>query len=112
MAATTCSVSGIETLLGKVGLDTPVPDFPDADIVHNPQDIFRVYLADTLQKLVNCDRLVAYDAIQTSNITGMGDLIIVAPRLRLKGVKPEELAKDLLQKVRWLESRRISITDR
>ncbi|PNP66722.1 hypothetical protein FNYG_13452 [Fusarium nygamai] len=99
MAATTCSVSGIETLLGKVGLDTPVPDFPDADIVHNPQDIFRVYLADTLQKLVNCDRLVAYDAIQTSNITGMGDLIIVAPRLRLKGVKPEELAKDLLQKL-------------
>ncbi|KAF5558645.1 arginyl-tRNA synthetase [Fusarium mexicanum] len=90
---------GIETLLGKVGLDTPVPDFPDADIVHNPQDIFRVYLADTLQKLVNCDRLVAYDAIQTSNITGMGDLIIVAPRLRLKGVKPEELAKDLLQKL-------------
>ncbi|KAF5685183.1 arginyl-tRNA synthetase [Fusarium denticulatum] len=81
------------------GLDTPVPDFPDADIVHNPQDIFRVYLADTLQKLVNCDRLVAYDAIQTSNITGMGDLIIVAPRLRLKGVKPEELAKDLLQKL-------------
>nr|RBQ84133.1 hypothetical protein FVER53263_00424 [Fusarium verticillioides] len=90
---------GIETLLGKVGLDTPVPDFPDADIVHNPQDIFRVYLADTLQKLVNCDKLVAYDAIQTSNITGMGDLIIVAPRLRLKGVKPEELAKDLLQKL-------------
>ncbi|KAF5973027.1 arginyl-tRNA synthetase [Fusarium bulbicola] len=76
-----------------------LPDFPDADIVHNPQDIFRVYLADILQKLVNCDRLVAYDAIQTSNITGMGDLIIVAPRLRLKGVKPEELAKDLLQKL-------------
>ncbi|RBQ76752.1 hypothetical protein FVER14953_20075 [Fusarium verticillioides] len=100
MAATTCSVSGIENLLGKAGLDTPIPEYPGADIVHNPQDIFRVYLADTLQKLVNCDRLVAYDAIQTSNITGMGDLVIVAPKLRLKDVKAEELAKDLLQKVR------------
>ncbi|RBR21815.1 hypothetical protein FVER53590_00424 [Fusarium verticillioides] len=99
MAATTCSVSGIENLLGKAGLDTPIPEYPGADIVHNPQDIFRVYLADTLQKLVNCDRLVAYDAIQTSNITGMGDLVIVAPKLRLKDVKAEELAKDLLQKL-------------
>ncbi|KAF5565332.1 arginyl-tRNA synthetase [Fusarium phyllophilum] len=80
-------------------LYTPIPEYPGADIVHNPQDIFRVYLADTIQKLVNCDRLVAYDAIQTSNITGMGDLVIVAPKLRLKDVKADELAKDLLQKV-------------
>ncbi|EXA51765.1 arginyl-tRNA synthetase [Fusarium oxysporum f. sp. raphani 54005] len=99
MAATTCSVTGIENLLGKAGLDTPIPEYPGADIVHNPQDIFRVYLADTLQKLVNCDRLVAYDAIQTSNITGMGDLVIVAPKLRLKDVKAEQLAKDLLQRL-------------
>ncbi|KAH7269391.1 uncharacterized protein BKA55DRAFT_588120 [Fusarium redolens] len=99
MAATTCSVSGIENLLGRVGLDTPIPEFPGADIVHNPQDIFRVYLADTLEKLLHCDRMVAYDAIQTSNVTGMGDLVIVAPRLRLKNVKPEDLVKDLLQKL-------------
>ncbi|KAF4963838.1 hypothetical protein FSARC_8198 [Fusarium sarcochroum] len=99
MAATTCSVGGIETLLGRAGLDTPVPDFPGADIVHNPQDIFRVYLADLLQKLLDCDRLVAYDAIQTSNITGMGDLVVVAPRLRLKGVKAEDLVTDLAQKL-------------
>ncbi|TVY71037.1 Arginine--tRNA ligase [Fusarium oxysporum f. sp. cubense] len=99
MAATTCSVSGIENLLGRVGLDTPIPEFPGADIVHNPQDIFRVYLADTLEKLLHCDRMVAYDAIQTSNVTGMGDLVIVAPRLRLKDVKPEDLVKDLLQKL-------------
>ncbi|CAG1995314.1 unnamed protein product [Fusarium graminearum] len=99
MAVTTCSVSGIETLLGKAGLDTPIPEYPGADIVHNPQDIFRVYLAETIQKLTNCDRLVAYDAIQTSNVTGMGDLVVVAPRLRLKDVNNEDLAKDLLQKL-------------
>jgi arginyl-tRNA synthetase len=100
MSVTTCSVSGIENLLGKAGLDTPIPEYPGADIVHNPQDIFRVYLADTIQKLTNCDRLIAYDAIQTSNVTGMGDLVVVAPRLRLKDVNNEDLAKDLLQNVR------------
>ncbi|KAM0343198.1 hypothetical protein ACHAPU_008791 [Fusarium lateritium] len=99
MAATTCSVSGIENLLGKAGLDTPIPDFPDADIVHNPQDIFRVYLADLLQKLVNCDRKIAYDAIQTSNVTGGGDLVIVAPRLRFQGMRPEDLVSDLAQRL-------------
>lgn len=100
MAATTCSVGGIENLLGKAGLDTPIPDFPGADIVHNPQDIFRVYLAELVQKLVNCDRLIAYDAIQTPNVTGMGDLVIVAPRLRLKDTRPEDLVSDLAQRVR------------
>lgn len=100
MATTTCSVSGIEDLLGKAGLHTPVPEFPGADIVHNPQDIFRVYLADTLQRLVDCDRLVAYESIQPSNVTGQGDLVIVSPRLRLKDVKPKDLVLDLAHRVR------------
>ncbi|EEU48124.1 uncharacterized protein NECHADRAFT_31699 [Fusarium vanettenii 77-13-4] len=99
MAATTCSVSGLEDLLGKAGLHTPVPEFPGADIVHNPQDIFRVYLADTLQRLVDCDRLVAYEAIQPSNVTGQGDLVIVSPRLRLKDVKPKDLVLDLAHRL-------------
>ncbi|KAM0253461.1 hypothetical protein ACHAP5_000490 [Fusarium lateritium] len=76
-----------------------MPDYPGADIVHNPQDIFRVYLAELLQKLVKCDRLTAYDAIQTPNVTGMGDLVIVAPRLRLRDVKPEDLVLDLAQRL-------------
>ncbi|KAJ4137427.1 hypothetical protein NW768_003014 [Fusarium equiseti] len=99
MAVTTCSVSGIENLLDKAGLHTPIPEYPGADIVHNPQDIFRVYLADTIQKLTDCDRQIAYDAIQTSNVTGMGDLVVVAPRLRIQNTNHEELAKDLLQKL-------------
>ncbi|CAM1504760.1 Fc.00g023510.m01.CDS01 [Cosmosporella sp. VM-42] len=95
----TCSVNGLQDLLGKVGLDTPVPAFAGGDIIHNPQDIFRAYLADTLQKLVDCDRAVAYDAIQPSNVTGMGDLVIVSPRLRLKDIKPKDLVSDLAHRL-------------
>lgn len=102
MAATTCSVSGIESLLGKAGLDTPIPEYPGADVVHNPQDIFRAYLADIIQKLLGCDKQIAYDAIQTSNITGMGDLIVVAPKLRLRDTRPEDLVIDLAGRVRPL----------
>lgn len=96
----TCSIDGLQDLLGKVGLDTPVPTFPGADIIHNPQGIFKAYLADTLQNLLNCDRTVAYDAIQPSNVTGMGDLVIVAPRLRLRDVRPQDLVSDLARRVR------------
>ena len=95
----TCTVEGLQDLLGRVGLAVPVPDFPGADVLHNPQGIFKAYLADALQKAVDCDKLVAYDAIQPPNMTGMGDLVIVSPRLRLKGIAPNDVVADLAQKV-------------
>lgn len=96
----TYTIDGLESLLRNAGLDVPVPVFHGADTLHNPQDIFRAYLADTVQKLVDCDRLVAYESIQPSNVTGMGDLVVVTPRLRLKGTKPKELVTDLAHRVR------------
>lgn len=94
-----CTVEGLQDLVARVGLATPIPDFAGGDIVHNPQDILRAYLANTVQKVVDCDRAVAYDAIQPSNSTGSGDLVLVSPRLRLHGVKPKDLVSDLVHKV-------------
>jgi arginyl-tRNA synthetase len=71
-------------------------------MLHNPQDVFKAYLADALEKTIQCDRLAAYDAIQPPNMTGMGDLVVVSPKLRLSGVDPKELKKlvlDLATKV-------------
>lgn len=108
----TCSIDGLQSLLGRVGLDTPVPEFPSADILSNPQDVFRSYLADTLQRLVHCDGLTAYDAIQPSNITGMGDLVIVSPRLRLKDVRPQEVVSDLSHRVSFTSQyRSVKVAD-
>lgn len=95
----TCSADGLEALLEQAGLKVPVPVFPNANILSNPQDVVRSYLADTLQRLVQCDRLVAYDAIQPSNVTGTGDLVVVSPRLRLKEVKSQELVSKLAHEV-------------
>jgi arginyl-tRNA synthetase len=95
----TCTIDGLRDLLADAGVATPVPDFPGADLAHNPQDIFRAYLAHRLQKLVDCEAEVAYAAVDGSNVTGMGDLVIVSPRLRLKNTKPKDLVVDLASKV-------------
>jgi arginyl-tRNA synthetase len=96
----TCTASGLDNLLKNAGLQTPVPEFPGADLLHNPQDILRAYLAETVGGLTGCDRLVAYEAIQPSNVTGMGDLVLVTPRLKLKDSKPKELVKEIAFQVR------------
>jgi arginyl-tRNA synthetase len=96
---TSCTVEGLTDLLGRAGLETPVPQFPGSDVLHNPQEIFKAYLAQALQRAIDCDKLVAYDAIQPPNMTGMGDLVIVSPRLRLNGIAPKDLVIDLAEKV-------------
>lgn len=96
----TCTIEGLQTLLGRVGLDTPIPVYPGGDVVHNPQDIFRAYLADALHKVIDCDKLIAYQAIQPTNGIGAGDLVVISPKLRLDGIAPKELVVDLVRKVR------------
>ncbi|KAH8174539.1 tRNA synthetases class I (R) domain-containing protein [Sarocladium implicatum] len=94
-----CNTDGLEELLGRAGLETPIPDFAGANILHNLQDVFKVYLADALHKTVNCGRVVAYDAILPSNMTGGGDLVVVAPKLRISGIKHDDLVTELAEKL-------------
>lgn len=68
--------------------------------MHNPQDIFHVYLAERLQTLIGCEASVAYDAVDALNSTDMGDLVVVSPRLRVKDIKAKDLVVDLASKVR------------
>jgi arginyl-tRNA synthetase len=88
----TLSSDGLQALLGRVGVESPIPSFPLADIHNNLS-----YLAEILVQLTECAPQVAYDSIQWPN--DMGDLVVVLPRLRLKGVKPNDLAVELTQKV-------------
>jgi arginyl-tRNA synthetase len=60
-------------------------------------DIYLSYLAEILVQLTGCMPQVAYESIQWSN--EFGDLVVVAPRLRLKDVNANELAIDLKMRV-------------
>ena len=99
-AKETLSVSALQEKLQTLGVGTPIPSFKGTDVLTNPVDIYRSYLADTLTRLIDCDAQLVYESIQWTNSLPNGDLVLVVPRLRLKGVKPADLAKDLSDKVR------------
>lgn len=95
---TTC-ISGLQEKLQSLGVESPIPSFEGANVLTNPVDIHRSYLAEALTKVLDCDRQLVYDAIQWTNQLSNGDLLVVVPRLGMKAVKPAEVTKDLSDKV-------------
>lgn len=96
--ATLC-LPDLERALNALSLGGPVPSFAEADVLGNPLDVCRSYLAGLLCDLIDCDPKVAYNSIQWPNNIDAGDLAIILPKL-YPGVKPDEAAIDLMAKVR------------
>jgi arginyl-tRNA synthetase len=93
----TSSLPGLQALVAQIGLE-PLQTFAKADTLNNPLD-YHSYLAESLQALVECDPDVVYNSIQLSKTIEDGDLDIVLPKLKLDGIKPKELAFELVKKV-------------
>ncbi len=90
----------LETQLEKLIVHVPVPSYGAAQILENPIDIYRSYLANILEPMLKDARSQnVYDSIQYTNRLSHGDLIIVIPRLQLKRSNPIEVAKDLASQV-------------
>lgn len=96
---TTLNVTGLETLLGELGLQTPAPKFETADVLNKPLDIGRCYLASIITGLHQCDPVTAYKAIQWPNNVDNGDLAAILPKLD-QGSDFKALAMEMMQKVR------------
>jgi arginyl-tRNA synthetase len=95
----TLTITGLEELLGGLGLKVPVPIFPTADIVNKPLDIGRTYLADILCGLVESNAAGAYNSISWSgDIYNGSDLAVILPKLS-PGSKTAALALDVTQRV-------------
>ncbi|KAK1675421.1 arginyl-tRNA synthetase [Colletotrichum godetiae] len=92
----TLSISGLQSSLGKLSLDNPLPSFPVADVLVRPLDIWRSYLATIVAEVAGCEPAVAYEAIQSTAAISMGDLAIILPRLKIKA--NAEAAAALLDK--------------
>ena len=96
----TTEIASLEAQLQKLAVSTPIPHYNAVDFLVNPVDIYRAYLADTVgSTLPNVDPQLVYDSIQWTNNPAHGDLIVVTPKLRLKGTKPAETAANLVSKV-------------
>ncbi|KAK1834449.1 hypothetical protein QBC39DRAFT_424091 [Podospora conica] len=95
----TRTLDGLTELLQSLGLGAIPEHLASADLLHQPIDIFHVYLADALRELVGCEAQQAFDAIQPANSVGNGDLDIVLPKLKLVDGPPlQDLAADLAKK--------------
>ena len=95
----TLSINGLQTLLDGVGAESPIPSFPSASIQNSPIDIYVSYLAKIIVQLTECEPQVAYESILWPD--DFCDLVVVVPRLRLKDVKPHELAVELNKRVSY-----------
>ncbi|KAH6668649.1 arginyl-tRNA synthetase [Plectosphaerella plurivora] len=86
----TDTLDGLESLLRGLEVSSLSPMAASTDVLHNPIDIYRSQLAETIVNIVQCEPQVAFEAIQVPNEVDNGDLIITLPKLRLQKT-PEEL---------------------
>ncbi|KAK2751149.1 hypothetical protein FQN57_000224 [Myotisia sp. PD_48] len=96
--ASTLTIQGIESLLKSLGAEVPILEYPYANIIDNPIDIYRLLITGVIQQIAVCESDIAYDSIQKTNTIANGDLSIVIPRLRRKRIKHQKLAEDIASK--------------
>lgn len=91
------NTSDLTARLQKLGI-SDFPAYPQAQPELNPVDIFRSYISDELSKISGVDRDLIFPALEYTSNPERGDMVIPVPRLRVKGAKPDELAKEWVSK--------------
>lgn len=91
------STTDLTARLQKLGI-SDFPAYPKAQPDLNPVDIFRSYISDELSKISGVDRDLIFPALEYTSNPERGDMVIPVPRLRVKGAKPDVLAKEWADK--------------
>jgi arginyl-tRNA synthetase len=91
-------MEALEQSLGSLSLSVPIPEVRVAEVLANPLDVCRTYLAQILAEIAGCDIDAAYRSIQWPNNIFNGDLAVILPKLR-PGAKADALAVELMEKV-------------
>ncbi|KAL9639008.1 MAG: hypothetical protein Q9164_001209 [Protoblastenia rupestris] len=100
ITALSTEISQLESNVQTVDISIPLPHSHTAQILVNPIDIYRVYLANLVGPVTReASPQTIYGSIQWIDSLTHGGLVIVAPKFRLKGVKAAEVAMDLAAKV-------------
>jgi arginyl-tRNA synthetase len=91
----------MEQLAQKVdgmSLDEIAQAYPNCHPELNPFDFYRAHIANILTPITGVDGTIIYNALSWTSSLDKGDLILAAPALRVKGQKPDELAKQWADK--------------
>ncbi|EAQ91733.1 arginyl-tRNA synthetase [Chaetomium globosum CBS 148.51] len=76
---------------------SPTPT-PTATPELNPFDFYRAHIANILSGISGVEPKIIFSALSWTASLDKGDLILAAPALRVKGQKPDELAKQWSEK--------------
>ncbi|KAK3331634.1 hypothetical protein B0T19DRAFT_448147 [Cercophora scortea] len=91
----------IDQLVKKVdglSLAAVTDKYPTCHPEINPLDLYRAHLANVLTEITGVDHAIIYPNISWTASLDKGDLVIAVPALRVKGKKPDELAKEWAEK--------------
>lgn len=100
------SVESLQSQLASLGISDPLAVFAESNPTTNPVDVFRCYIANTLAPIGGVDGKLIYSSLEWTQSFDKGDLILAIPRLRLKGKKPDEIAKEWAEKVSCQKKRK------
>ncbi|KAI9657387.1 MAG: hypothetical protein M1821_003069 [Bathelium mastoideum] len=89
-------VSELTSSMKKLGIPE-LPTFSNCYPDLNPVDIYRAHLVECLAPITGAELNVIYNAIQWTQTLDKGDLVLPVPALRLKGKKPDEIAKNIVE---------------
>jgi arginyl-tRNA synthetase len=98
------SLQSLQEELSSLGIDDKLPEFAESNPTTNPVDVYRCYISHVLAPITGVDFSLVYPALEWTQSFEKGDLILAAPRLRIKGRKPDELVKEWSEKVRAFAS--------
>lgn len=73
--------------------------YPNCHPEINPFDLYRAHLTNVLAKITGVEPSIIYPNLSWTLSLDKGDLTLAAPALRIKGKKPDELAKEWADKV-------------
>jgi hypothetical protein len=94
----TQTLEELKDLMKGLGL-SEVPQGANTYPELNPFDIYRSHIAELLSGPSGVDKGIIQQSLQWTTTLDKGDLVLPVPALRLKGKKPDELAKELAEKV-------------
>lgn len=95
--------AAIAKLCGEVeglSLDAVAQTYPNAHPHTNPLDVWRVHISNVLSKISGVEASIIYPIISWTASLDKGDFSLPVPALRIKGQKPDALAKEWIEKAR------------
>jgi arginyl-tRNA synthetase len=98
----TFPLAGIDQLVKSaegLSIETCKDSFTNCYPDVNPYDVYRAHLANVLSEITGVSKQIVYPAIAWTTGLDKGDLVLPVPALRIKGKKPDELAKEWGDKV-------------